>query len=87
MIGRLRVEAESAAQSVALVRREEAIHALLALVSRTVPPLRQRVQHRVRESEPVRSIPNALDVAEELAALVATASVDKTSRTASRAGK
>ena len=71
MIGWLSVEAEPPAEAVALVRREEAIHALLTLVGRTVPPLGERVQHGVRECEPVGRVPDALDVAQELPAVVA----------------
>ena len=43
MIGRLRVEAESAAQPVAFMRREEPVHALLTFVGGAVPALRERM--------------------------------------------
>ena len=69
MIGKVGVQTESAAQTVTFMRREEPVHALRALIGRTVPPLRERVQHRVREREAIGRVVDALDVAQKLPAL------------------
>ena len=66
MIGRLRVEAESAAQPVAFMRREEPVHALLTFVGGAVPAFRERMQHGIRERESIRRVVDALDVAQKL---------------------
>ena len=62
MIGKVGVQTEPAAEPVALVRPEESIHTFLTLIGRTVPPLGERVQHRVREREAIGRVVDALTI-------------------------